>query len=201
MKVFFGIQYGASLRSTTARSSASDTNCTTASDITGHGCYSDVIDAVVKYENTFDGVTIGATYGKVGGNTNILATNEYNDLEADVYTANIGYDSFTIQLKHVSHGDSGQSVSTTDDGDDVGTTICGVYALGNVSAGVCGVETEFRETGVTVKNESSQMVYGIGYNLGGGVMIEAAYASIEQSQGATKDTDTTVVISKISFGF
>ena len=30
------------------------------------------------------------------------------------------------------------------------------------------------------------MVYGLGYNLGGGVMIEAAYASIEQSQGATK---------------
>ena len=197
----FGMQYGASLRSTTARGSASDTNCTTASDITGHGCYSDVIDAVLKYENTFDGITFGATVGKVGGNTNILAAAEYNDLEADVYTANIGYDSFTVQFKHVAHGDSGQLKSTTDDGDDVGTTICGLYALGNVSAGVCGVETEFRETGVSVKNESSQMVYGIGYNLGGGVMIEAAYASIEQSQGATKDTDTNVIISKISFGF
>ena len=45
------------------------------------------------------------------------------------------------------------------------------------------------------------MVYGIGYNLGGGVMIEAAYASIEQSQGATKDTDADIIISKISFGF
>ena len=38
-----------------------------------------------RHENTFDG-TIVATYGKAGGNTNILATNEYNDLEADVYT-------------------------------------------------------------------------------------------------------------------
>ena len=197
----FGLQYGASLRSTPARTSASDMNCTTASDITGHGCYSDVIDAVIKYEGTFDGITIGATYGMIGGNTNIIAGAEYNDLEADVYTANIGYDNFTLQYKHASHGDSGQLKSTTDDGDDVGTTICGVYTFGNSSAGVCGVETEFSETGVSVKNESSQMVYGFGYNLGGGVMIEAAYATVEQSQGSTKDTDADVIISKISFGF
>ena len=45
------------------------------------------------------------------------------------------------------------------------------------------------------------MVYGLGYNLGGGVMLEAAYFSVEQSQGDTKDTDADGVISKISFGF
>ena len=41
------------------------------------------------------------------------------------------------------------------------------------------------------------MVYGLGYNLGGGVMLEAAYFSVEQSQGVTKDTDADGVISKI----
>lgn len=197
----FGVQYGSSLRGTPARGSASDTNCSTASDITGHGCYSDVIDAVIKYEGTIDGITIGATVGKVGGNTNIISETEYNDLEADVYTANVGYENLTIQYKHVSHGDSGQSKSVTDDGDDVGTTICGVYAFGNVSAGLCGVETEYLETNVSVKNESSTMVFGLGYNLGAGVLIEAAYATVEQSQGNTKDTDVDVIMSKISFGF
>ena len=115
------MQYGSSLRTTPARTSGSDTNCTTAANLTGHGCYADVIDAVVKYEGTFDGVTIGATFGMIGGNTNIIAGAEYNDLEADVYTANIGYDSLTIQYKHVAHGDPGQLKSTTDDGDDEGT--------------------------------------------------------------------------------
>ena len=43
------------------------------------------------------------------------------------------------------------------------------------------------------------MVYGLGYNLGGGVMLEAAYFSVEQNQGDTKDTDVDGVISKISF--
>ena len=197
----FGIQYGSSLRSTPARSSGDDKNCSTASDQTGHGCYTDVIDAVFKYEGTFDGITVGATYGMVGGNTNIIAGSEYNDLEGTVYTANLGYAGATIQYKYQDMGDSGQLKSTTDDGDNSGSTICGVYAMGNISTGICSVETEFLESGVSVKNESSTMVYGLGYNLGGGVMIEAAYFSVEESQGSTKDTDADGVISKISFGF
>ena len=70
-----------------------------------------------------------------------------------------------------------------------------------MSAGICGVETEFQESGVTSKNDSKTMVYGLGYDLGGGVMLEAAYFSVEQNQGDTKDTDADGVISKISFGF
>ena len=197
----FGIQYGSSLRANNARGSASDMNCSTASDQTGHGCYTDVVDAVIKYEGTFDEVTIGATYGIVGGNTNIIAGAEYNDLEADIYTLNLGYQGFTLQYKYASHEDSGQLKSTTDDGDDTGSTICGVYAFGSASAGICSVETEFKESGVAVKNEGSTMVYGLGYDLGGGVLLEAAYASIEESQGNTTDTDVDMVISKISFGF
>ena len=54
---------------------------------------------------------------------------------------------------------------------------------------------------VSVTNDGPPMVYGLGYNLGDRVMIEAAYASIEESQGNTTDTDADLVISKISFGF
>ena len=43
--------------------SAIDMNCTTAADQTGHACYTDVIDEVIKYEGDFDGVGISATYG------------------------------------------------------------------------------------------------------------------------------------------
>ena len=49
--------------------------------------------------------------------------------------------------------------STTDDGDDTGSTICGVYAVGNISIGVCSVETEFKESGQSVKNEGSTNGY------------------------------------------
>ena len=50
----------------------------------------------------------------IGGNTNIIAGSEYNDLEAE-YIANVGYDS-TLQYKYAT-GDSGQLKSTTDDGE------------------------------------------------------------------------------------
>ena len=122
----FGVQFGSSLRSTPARASGSDMNCSTASDQTGHGCYTDVIDAVIKYEGTFDGITIGGTYGMVGGNTNIIAGSEYNDLEAELFSVNVGYEGFTLQYKYATHGDSGQLKSTTDDGEDQGSTIWGV---------------------------------------------------------------------------
>ena len=85
----------------------------------------------------------------VGGNTNIIAGSEYNDLEGYLYCkywlrwANWKYN------KSINMGDSGQLKSTTDDGDNTGSTICGVYAAGNVSAGICGVETEFQESGVS----------------------------------------------------
>ena len=92
----------------------------------------------------------------IGGNTNIIAGAEYNDLEADIYTLNVGYAGFTLQYKYQDHGDSGQLKSTTDDGDNTGSTICGVYAAGNVSAGVCGVETEFQESGVSIKTTQKQ---------------------------------------------
>ena len=43
-----------------------------------------------------------------GGNTNIIAGAEYNDLEADIFTVNLGYGGFTLQYKYADHGDSGQ---------------------------------------------------------------------------------------------
>ena len=44
----------------------------------------------------FDGITVGATYGMIGGNTNIIAGAEYNDLEAEsIYTLNLGYAGLT----------------------------------------------------------------------------------------------------------
>ena len=47
----------------------------------------------------------------------------------------------------------------------------------------------------TSKNDSKTMVYGLGYNLGGGVMLRSCIFSIEENQGDTKDTDADGVIS------
>ena len=142
---------------TPARTSGADKNCSTASDQAGYGCYADVIDAVIKYEGTFDGVTVGATYGMVGGNTNIIAAAEYNDLEGTIYTANLGYGGLTVQYKYQEMDDSGQlKLASTDDGDNTGSTICRMYAAGNVSAGICGVETGHKSLESQVKTIQKQ---------------------------------------------
>ena len=41
----------------------------------------------------------------------------------------------------------------------------------------------------------------VGYNLGGGVNLEAGYMSIEQMSGTTTETDLDIVLTKLSFGF
>ena len=46
-------------------------------------------------------------------------------------------------------------------------------------------------------------IFGVGYNLGGGVMLEASHGSKEEIGGADslKDTEADVSVLKLSFGF
>ena len=46
-------------------------------------------------------------------------------------------------------------------------------------------------------------VFGVGYNLGGGVLIEVAHGTKEEVDGVDnlKDTEADVTLAKLSFGF
>ena len=52
------------------------------------------------------------------------------------------------QYKYQDMGDSGQLKSTTDDGDNTGSTICGVYAAGNVSAGNVELKHDYSKSSI-----------------------------------------------------
>ena len=58
-----------------------------------------MIDVAVAYNGNFEGVDVGLTYGAVQGNTQILAGAEYNDLEAFVYSAKLGFAGITAIYK------------------------------------------------------------------------------------------------------
>ena len=64
----------------------------------------------------------------------------------------------------------------------------------------CKVETSYDETGQSVSNGSTTDLIGVGYNLGGGVMVETAYASIEEKDNGVIDTEVDLVMTKLSFG-
>ena len=165
--------------------------------------YDDVIDLAIAYNGDFEGVSVGLTYGALQGNTQILAGVEYNDLEAQVYSAKLGFAGFTAIYKNHTYGDSGQLVSRTTDGDGEGSVYAIRYDMGNFSLGYARTETSYKEGTNSAASTQDTDTYGLGYNLGGGVMIEVAHHNREEVDGSDsiKDTEADATLAKLSFGF
>lgn len=195
----FGVSYEPCMEHNSAAASATDCNSTTAPS--EHGQYDDLTDMVIKYAGEFDGVGVGVTYGYQTGSTNIVAGTEYNDLKGQTLSGQLTYGGVTLIARNNDLGDSGQIKTNTDDGDEEAQTYAIRYDMGNFSVGYSSTETEKAVTAQSVKNTAKYGVFGLGYNLGGGVNIETAYISIEQKAGTTIDTDADMIITKLSFGF
>ena len=201
----FGVSFEPCMTQNGSAASATDCNSTTAPS--EHGTYTDLTDIVLKYAGDFDGIGFGITYGYMTGNTNIITSSsapgfiEYNDLENTVISAQLTYGGLTLIARNNNLEDSGQVASNTDDGGEEGDTYAIRYDMGNMSLGYTRTETEKGITNQSLPNTAKYSVLGAGYNLGGGVNLEAAYLTIEQKDGATVETDADMIITKLSFGF
>ena len=73
--------------------------------------------------------------------------------------------------------------------------------MGNISLGYVHTKTEFKNGTNTSASTAEMDIFGVGYNLGGGV-IEAAHGSKEEIDGSDslKDTEADALV-KLSFGF
>ena len=203
--VYEGFSLGVSYTPCSGRGSgspsATDCNAATAATIQTHGAYSSLTDWVLKYATEVDGVGIGITYGYQTGTSHIITGTQYNDLEGTIWSGQLTYGGLTAIYRHVDLGDSGQITANTDDGDETADVMAVRYDMGNFSIGYASVETEKGVTSQTANNEDSFSGLGVGYNLGGGVNIEAAYMSVEQMSGTTTETDIDILLTKLSFGF
>ena len=187
------VSYESCMEKNTSTTSATDCNGGTVTN------YDDVIDVAVAYNGNFEGVDVGLTYGAVQGNTQILAAAEYNDLEAHVYSAKLGMAGITAIYKYHSYGDSGQLVSRTSDGDGEGNVYAVRYDMGNISLGYVHTETSYKEGTNAAASTAEMDIFGVGYNLGGGVVFEVAHGSKEEVDGSDslKDTEADVTLAKL----
>ena len=201
--VYEGFSVGVSNTPCSARGSgsASATDCNTSTAPSEHGGYSSLTDWVLKYQTEMDGVGIGFTYGYQTGTSHIITGTEYNDLEGTTYSGQLTYGGLTAIYRSMDLGDSGQITANTDDGDEGAEIIALRYDAGNFSVGYANVESEKGVTSQASNNEDSFSAVGVGYNLGGGVNIEAAYMNVEQMSGTTTETDLDIILTKLSFGF
>ena len=191
------VSYESCMEKNTASASAANCDGGTVTN------YDDVIDVAIAYNGNFDGVDIGLTYGQLNGNTQILNELQYNDLDAQIISAKVGFAGITAIYKNHTYGDSGQLVSRTSDGDGEGNVYAVRYDMGNISLGYVRTETSFTEGTNSSKSTQEMDIFGVGYNLGGGVVIEVAHGNKEEVDGSDelKDTEADVTIAKVSFGF
>jgi hypothetical protein len=75
--------------------------------------------------------------------------------------------------------------------------------MGNISLGYVRTETSIKIGTNAAESTQEQDIFGVGYNLGGGVVFEIAHGNKEETDGSDslKDTEADVTLAKISFGF
>jgi hypothetical protein len=193
----FGISYEPCAEKRTDAVSHVDCNAGAVTD------YHDIIDTAIAYNGNFEGVDIGLTYGYVGANTKIADAVEYNDLENHTYSAKVAVAGATLIFRQNNYGDSGLSKAVENDGDGEGTVWAVRYDMGNISLGYAHTETSLVAADGESASTSERDVFGVGYNLGGGVLIEVAHGTKEEVDGVDnlKDTEADVTLAKLSFGF
>jgi hypothetical protein len=191
------VSYESCMEKDTGNASAADCNGGTISD------YDDVIDIAIKYAGSMEGVDYSLTYGNVSGNTQVLNNVEYNDLEAQVYSVNVGFAGLSATYKYHTYGDSGLTKSDTSDGNGTGAVTAITYQMGNVTLGYVHTETSVEISTNTAESSAEIDIFGVGYNLGGGVKIEASHGTKEEIGGSDslKDTEADISVLKLSFGF
>ena len=161
--------------------------------------HSDVLQVFGKYAMDIDGIGLELVYGQITGNSGDSGGSSYNDLDEAAYSALITYGNFAADYRKNEANDSGR-IKNGQDGNDEGTSICGMYTMGNIGLGACNVETSFTDTS-NLSNSSTTRTYSAEYQLGGGVALGVVYFDVDQTANGSTRTDADGLVSRLSIGF
>ena len=161
--------------------------------------FNDIFAVFGKYALDIDGVGLELVYGQQTGNAGQVNGNNYNDLEESTYSAKITYGNFEADYRK-NEADNSGLIKNGQDGNDEGTSICGVYTFASMRAGVCSVETSYTDTN-NRSNSSELMTYSADYSVGGGVTVGVLYFDHEQVANSQTRTDVDGVMTMLSVGF
>jgi hypothetical protein len=163
------------------------------------GSYSDVLSIHGKYEMDMDGIGLELVYGQQSGNAGRIAAVDYNDLDETSYSARISYGNFAADYRKNDSGNSGYAVGVNT-GNVEGTSMCGMYTMGNAAVAACQVNTSQVDANNRT-NDANTRTYSAEYQLGGGVALGVVYFDVEETANSSDRTDVTGLATKLSIGF
>ncbi len=205
MKIFYssniysGFSFAASYTPNTGETGANVSGQATSVTDGKWSSFNDVLSIFGKYEMEIDGIGLELVYGQQTGNAGQVAGSNYNDLEESAYSATITYGSFSMDYRK-NEADNSGLIKNGQDGNDEGTSVCGMYAFEAMRVAACSVETSYTDTS-NLSNSSELITYSADYSLGGGVTIGLLYFDHEQTANSVIRTDANGVMSMISVGF
>tara|TARA_B100001121_G_C18686501_1_gene620952 strand:- start:1616 stop:2752 length:1137 start_codon:yes stop_codon:yes gene_type:complete len=161
--------------------------------------FNDLLSIGVKYSMEMDGIGLDIAYVNQTGNAGQDGGNNYNDLDETAYSARISYGNFVADYRKNEADNSGYIKNGTA-GNDEGTSVCGMYSMGNIRAAACDISTSFTDAN-NLSNSSSTRTYNADYNLGGGVTIGAVYFTKEVVANSATQDDVEGIMTKLSVGF
>jgi len=161
--------------------------------------FNDLFAVYGKYAVDIDGIGVELVYGQTTGNAGQVNGSNYNDLEESAYSAKITYGGFEADYRK-NEGDNSGLIKNGQDGNDEGTSICGVYSFAAMRAGICSVETSYTDTN-NLSNNAETMTYAADYSLGGGVTVGVLYFTHEETANNQIRTDADGVMTMLSVGF
>ena len=199
--VFSGFSFAVSYDPNTANSGLASTTSGQAQSVTSGkwSSFNDVLSVFGKYTMEMDGIGLELVYGQQTGNAGQVNGSNYNDLEESAYSAKLTYGNFAVDYRK-NEADNSGLIKNGQDGNDEGTSVCGMYTMGNIRAAACQVETSYTDTS-NLSNSSETRTYSADYNLGGGVTIGAVYFDIEQTANSLTRTDVDGIVTMLSVGF
>ena len=197
--VFSGFSFAASYAPNTSRTGLTSTNDGQQKTGTTWASFNDLLSVFGKYAMEMDGVGLELVYGQQIGNAGQVGTNAFNDLDETAYSAKVTYGNFSADYRKNEAGDAGQ-IKNNNAGNNEGTSVCGVYNMGNIGIGACQVETKFTNTSNQSESATTR-TYSAEYQLGGGMKVGATYIDIEQVANGVTDTDVDGIMTRLAIGF
>ena len=190
----------------------------------GGGRHGETVHAAAQYVGEAEGISYTIAIGSISGNsqgnadaTNTLATFTNNDLSAVTGAVKVVSGNFTVGGHWYNNGDSFGASADAIQAKDDGYTVAMEYAMGNITLGALYAHQELvrgtraatnRTTAAagTAGNvyEDDVIIFGIGYNMGGGVNTFVQYNQMTHSDGdhaVVTDVDPSVLIAGITLGF
>jgi hypothetical protein len=177
--------------------------------------HGETVHIAASFAGEMDGMSYTVAAGQISGNsqgtTAGLTTNDNNDLSVFTAAVKVSMGNITVGAHLYDNGDSFGAASDADKASNSGYTVSMEYGMGNITLGA-GIAHQEKKLGTKAGtattagqvSEDTITMFGVGYNMGGGVNSFIQYNSASTSDGdhdALADKDPSILSMGITLGF